>query len=110
MVKLHLELPFNILLDLNFLYALAAVMGETLEHSVILRRLAQDPDEDPFNPGLTADDPTVGGTIMPRLEMLGLDVIYNEILASFKWDPSVASSLLQTLYVGKTTSVTHTFL
>jgi len=102
MAKLHLELPFNILLDLNILYALAAVMGETLKHFVILRRLGQD-YEDPFNPGLTADNlPTIVGTVLPRLETLGLDVIYNEILASFKWDPSVASSLLQTLYVGET--------
>ena len=64
MVKLHLQLPFDILLGIDFLYTLAAVMGKGLKHFVILRLLTLDPDEDSFNPGLTADDlSTTVGTI-----------------------------------------------
>jgi hypothetical protein len=87
MVKLHLELPFNILLDIEFLRVLAVVMGETLRHFVILRRLNQQ-SEDGFKPVLTADDlPTVVGVIMPRLEALGLDVSYDEVSLSAKCGP-----------------------
>lgn len=100
MSGLHLELPYNILLDLDFLRALGAVMGETLRHLVVLRRLTQW-DEDDFKPLLTAEDlPTIVGDILPRLEALGLDVIYNEIAAPAKQDSSVAPPRLQALYVG----------
>ena len=100
MVNLHLELPCNVLLDIEFLHALGAAMGETLRHFVILRRLTQE-STDEFKPALTAADlPTIVGATMPRLETLGLDVGYNEISVSAKWESSVPSSLLQTLYVG----------
>ena len=100
MVKLHLGLPFHILLDIDFLRALAAVMGETLRHLVILRRLNQRIEDD-FKPVLTADYlPTIVGDIMPRLEAFGLDVSYDEVSLSAKRDASVSPSSLQTLYVG----------
>ena len=99
MVELHLELPYNILLDIDFLRALAAVMCETLRHLVILRRLDQ-PDNDDFSPALTANDLPSIVVLMPRLETLGLDVIYDDISASANRDSSVVCPLLQTLYVG----------
>jgi hypothetical protein len=100
MVKLHLGLPCNILVDIEFFYTLAAVMRETLKHLVVLRRLTQW-DEDDFKPVLTADDlPTIAGVIMPRLETLGLDVSYDEISSSSKRNSLVVSCLLRTLDVG----------
>ena len=93
MVELHLELPYNILLDLNFLRALAAEMGKTSRHLVVLRRLEQWVEDD-FKPVLTANDlSTIVGVIMPRLEVLGLDASYDEIPAPAKRNSPVASSL-----------------
>jgi hypothetical protein len=98
MVKLHLELPCNIPVDLEFLHALGAVMGETLRHFVMSWGILVDWD-DGFGPVLTAGDlPIIAGAIMPRLETLGLDVRYDEI--SVSGGSSVVSSALQNLYVG----------
>jgi hypothetical protein len=103
MVKLHLDLPYNFLLDIEFLHQLAAVMGGTLRHLVVLRAVTQWSDND-FKPVLTADDLlTVSGTIMPRLETLGLEVSYDEISSSAQRDSSVMSQLLRTLHVGVNT-------
>ena len=99
MVELHLELPYNILLDIDFLRVLAAVMCQTLRHLVILRRLDQWEDDD-FGPVLTANDLPTIVVLMPRLETLGLDVSHDDISASANRDSSVACPLLQTLYVG----------
>ena len=103
MVELHLELPYNIMLDIDFLRALAAVMCKTIRHLVVLRRLDQW-EHDDFRPALTANDlPTIVGVLMPGLQTLGLDVSYDGISASSKRDTSVAPPVLQTLYVGTIT-------
>jgi hypothetical protein len=99
MVKLHLDLPCHVLLHIEFLCALADVMGGTLRYLVALRAVTQW-SGDRFRPVLTADDlPTIVG-IMPLLETLGLDLRYNDISSSAKQNFSVASSLLRTLHVG----------
>ena len=88
------------LLDIEFLHALAAVMGGTLRHLVVLGAVAQQSDDD-FKLVLTAGDLlTVTGVIMPRLETLGLDDSYDEISSSEKRDSPVALYLLRTLHVG----------
>jgi hypothetical protein len=105
MVHLHLELPYNILLDLDFVHTLGAAMGDTLRHFVLLRRLTQW-EEDDYRPGLTAGDlPTIAGTILPRLETLGLDVSYDGVLSvsTNERDSPVAPLSLRTLYVGTIT-------
>ena len=100
MVTLHLDLPCNIPLDIEFLHALAAVMGGTLRHLMVLKAVTLSIDE-PTSPVLTVDDlPTIAGVILPRLETLGLDVIWDEESLSAKRHSLVVSSLLQTLYVG----------
>jgi len=100
MVTLHLDLPWNNLLDIEFLYALAAVMGGTLRHLVVLRATTRYIDER-ASPVLTVDDlPTIAGVILPRLETPGLDVIWDEKLLSAKRHSLVVSPLLRTLYVG----------
>jgi len=100
LVKLHLDLPCNNRLDIEFFHAVGAVMGGTLRHLVVLRALTPWFDHS-VKPVLTADDlPTIAGVIMPRLETLGLDVRYCKISSSAKRDSSVVSPLLGTLYVG----------
>jgi len=93
MVTLHLDLPCHFLLDIEFLHALAAVMGGTLRHLVVLRAVTLWTKV--TSPVLTVDDlATIAGIILPRLETLGLDVVWD------KPHSSVASSVLRTLYVG----------
>jgi len=76
MVTLHLDLPCDTLLDIEFIHALAAVMGGTLRHLVVLRAVTLLTSES-TSPVLTCDDlPTIAGVILPRLETLGLDVIW----------------------------------
>ena len=100
MVTLHLDLPCNILLDIEFLNALAGVMEGTLRHLVVLRAKSHW-DGKHTSPVLTVDDlPTIAGVILPRLETLGLDVTWDEEPPSVKRHSLVVSSLLRTLHVG----------
>ena len=97
MVTLHLDLPCNILLDIEFLHALAEVMGGTLRHLVVLKAITHLNGES-TSPVLTVDDlPTIAGVNLPRLETLGLDVTWDGKSPSVKWHSLVVSSLLQTL-------------
>ena len=99
MVKLHLDLPCSIWPDIEFLRAIAAVMGETLSHLVI--RAITDRPDGLFKPVLTVDDlATTAGVILPRLETIGLDVPWHETPSSIEGNFLVASSLLRTLHVG----------
>ena len=100
MVKLHLDLPCTISLDIKFFHELAAVMRRTLSHLVIMRAMEYRPGS-AFKPGLTVDDlATIAGVILPRLETLGLDVTWCDSPLSAERDCLVASSLLRALYVG----------
>ena len=100
MVTLHLDVPCNTLLDIEFIHALAAVMGGTLRHLVVLRAVALWTDG-LTRPVLTVDDlATIAGVILPLLETLGLDVFWDDKSLSAIQHSLVASSLLRTLYVG----------
>ena len=96
MVEFHLDLPCTIRLDLEFLHEFGTVMGVTLRHFVVFGTIISQRKDYMLNAG---DLPTISGVILPQLETLGLDIL---------WDiPSVAergclvvSSLLRTLYVG----------
>jgi len=100
MVTLHMDLPCDFQLDIEFLQALGAVMGGTLRHLVVLRLLTPWFDHNVTSVLTAGDLSTIAGVIMPRLETLGLDVFYREISSSARRDSLVAPSLLRTLYVG----------
>ncbi len=101
MVKLHLDLPRSICLDIKFLHALAAVMGETLSLLVILKAITVRHDY-LFQPVLTVEDlSAIAGVLFPRLETLGLEVPWRDTSSSCtERNCSVASSLLRVLHVG----------
>ena len=100
MAKLHLVLPCSICLDLKFLHALAAVMGGTLSHLVVLRAATYWRDGS-FKPVLTVEDlSTIAGVLFPRLVTLGLEVPWRDTPSCAERNYLVASSLLQTLHVG----------
>ena len=100
MVRLHLGLPCSICLDIKFLYALAAVMGGTLSHLVVLRAIAYHWN-DPFQPMLTVEDLSlIAGVLFPRVETLGLQVPWHDTPSYAERNCSAASFLLKTLLVG----------
>jgi len=76
-------------------------MGGTLRHLVVLRAVTLLTSKS-TSPVLTCGDlPTIADVILPRLETLGLDVIWMyEESQSAKRHSLVAPSLLRTLYVG----------
>ncbi len=100
MVKLHLDLPCNICLDIKFLRALAAVMGGTLSHLVVLRAITYWRDGS-FKPILTVEDlSTIAGVLFPRLETLGLEVPWRDTPSCAERNCSLTSPLLRALHLG----------
>ncbi len=100
MVKLHLDLPCSICLDIKFLHALAAVMGGTLNYLVLLRAITYWCDSS-FKPVITVEHlSTIAGILFPRLETLGLEVPWRDTPSRAERDCYCTSPLLRTLHVG----------
>lgn len=96
MIELHLDLPCTIRLDLEFLHELGTVMGGTLRHFMVFGMITSQRMDCTLNVG---DPPTIAGVILPQLETLGLDVLW-DIPSVAERDSLAVSSLLRTLYVG----------